>query len=273
MVIIGLVGRISCGKELISGYIQEHWQFISKRITSYNIEEILDYLQHKDENKNNIQNLEAKNIKNNKDNIKNINEEDANLEKNQKIQNKNQILDSNNNMIEKQIIKENKEETLPIEETNQLLEKLEAMEIKSIIHDPQNIFDSENLKENQKSSEKNNKIALIQLSTKNLNLELEESKPDFKNMIFSKNWKKKSLDECKLSLVEYKSNQIIFPILSMEQVIFMRKRNYFHLVYVDTPILMRFSFFQKKYKKKFSLEQFIELDDLVTKKKKKNDKK
>lgn len=255
MVIIGLVGRISCGKEVISSYIEKNWQFISKKITSYNSEEILELLQHEEETKDNNQNIETKDITDNKVDIANINKNSEGLEKisekNQEIE-KDQIL-KNNEIIEKNIIQENKEDPSKSKRIQEIEEIQERKEIKDI-KDPQS------LKENK---EKNN-VTSIEFSK---NILLEESNSDFKNIIFPQDCKKKSLDECKLSLIDYKTNQIIFPIISMEQVIFMRKRNYFHLVYVDTPILMRFKFFQRKYKKKLSLEEFIKLDDLVTTKK------
>lgn len=43
---------------------------------------------------------------------------------------------------------------------------------------------------------------------------------------------------------------------------FKRKRNYFHLIYLDTPTKMRFTNFCKKHYE-ISLEKFIELDDFL----------
>jgi hypothetical protein len=47
MVIIGLVGRISCGKEEISRYLEQKWQFVPQKINSFNLEKLIAFLQKK----------------------------------------------------------------------------------------------------------------------------------------------------------------------------------------------------------------------------------
>ena len=54
-------------------------------------------------------------------------------------------------------------------------------------------------------------------------------------------------------------------ILYVKIIILFRKRNYFHLVYLDTPLKLRYTNFIMKYQENLSLENFIELDDFVKK--------
>lgn len=119
-----------------------------------------------------------------------------------------------------------------------------------------------NKKENIKKSDTNNEnLEIIQKNNLNSNKEFVQ--------IFESN-KKVAYKKCQEVLLDFKQDQIVYPITSMEQIKFLRKRNYFHLVHIDSPILQRFNRFIKKYKSlylKIDLVRFLALDDFVSTKK------
>ena len=54
---------------------------------------------------------------------------------------------------------------------------------------------------------------------------------------------------------------IVYPIETEEQIQKLSKRSYFHLVYIDAPLIMRFRRYKVKYEKALSYEEFVHLDD------------
>jgi hypothetical protein len=59
---------------------------------------------------------------------------------------------------------------------------------------------------------------------------------------------------------------VISSIHTIQSIEFMKKRNYFHLLYIDSPVSKRYSNFLEKnphLKDKVSLENFCLVDDFI----------
>jgi len=93
---------------------------------------------------------------------------------------------------------------------------------------------------------------------------LEENKEEIKeNQIFSN---ENGIKEYNLEEIAEMWNEdiVIGPLYSLEKVKTLRKKPYFHLVFIESAVLHRFANFQRKYTRNIDILQFLKLEEQIS---------